>query len=215
MTHPGQVPRPYPGTTRADSARTTSASASSSPKAKADPSTDQKRPLLPQIAGSAIQRTVPVRSLARALVLAPVVVGLAAIAGLVFLYLDRSSLGQIQSCSMTYMYPNYYQVPLIQLLPPEIRKQVQHSSQLHRYQLWRYVEGPYPIAPRWDWTGDNPNAKETKVIPVLFVHGNAGSPRQVRSIASHTSKLVVRVTDTLNATLRFYAGTNGAFLPNK
>lgn len=68
-------------------------------------------------------------------------------------------------CEMTYMHPSY--------------NQINTTSQLQRYRLFRYQDmGPTAL-----WPGS-----ESNMIPVLFLPGNAGSYRQVRSLAGETAR---------------------------
>lgn len=87
----------------------------------------------------------------------------------------------VHSCEMTYIYPNYYRV------------QPQPNSRLSKkYTLYLYREGYV----------DSEQVKNKKKknycflikksqlvgVPALFIPGQAGSYKQVRSIASETSK---------------------------
>ena len=70
-------------------------------------------------------------------------------------------------CQMTYMFeiPEYIGIPL-----PK-----QSASRFHRYALYLYGEGLY---------ADRSRRLQLSGIPVLFIPGNAGSHKQVRSLAS-------------------------------
>ncbi|KAF7294377.1 GPI inositol-deacylase [Mycena chlorophos] len=72
-----------------------------------------------------------------------------------------------QGCRMSYMYPSYV-----------LQTGFDHSwtPLAKRYSLWLYRE--------LDSWGRELDANHVKGLPVLFVPGNAGSSRQVRSIAS-------------------------------
>ncbi|KAG1053516.1 hypothetical protein G6F43_004416 [Rhizopus delemar] len=70
----------------------------------------------------------------------------------------------VHSCEMTYIYPNYYRV------------QPQPNSRLSKkYTLYLYREGYV-------------DSEQLVGVPALFIPGQAGSYKQVRSIASETSK---------------------------
>ncbi|KAF4523660.1 hypothetical protein B566_EDAN006030 [Ephemera danica] len=71
------------------------------------------------------------------------------------------------SCEMTYMfeYPQYVRIPL-----PE-----NESLEFPKYSLYAYGEGQYTEQLR---------SMQFRGIPVLFIPGNSGSYRQVRSLAS-------------------------------
>ncbi|KAJ3331537.1 GPI inositol deacylase [Blyttiomyces sp. JEL0837] len=72
---------------------------------------------------------------------------------------------------MTYMYPDYVEIPMNQSNLAKSGK----SRLSHKYSLWLYKERGGQSA---DWTN------EPQGTPVLFLPGNAGSSRQVRSLGS-------------------------------
>uniref|UniRef100_T1JLC1 GPI inositol-deacylase n=1 Tax=Strigamia maritima TaxID=126957 RepID=T1JLC1_STRMM len=77
-------------------------------------------------------------------------------------------------CNMTYMYetPEYIPIPL----HPDVHKQFPH------YKLYLYGEG----------------TKSYDGIPVLFIPGNAGSYKQVRSLASVAYRMSVKYSFHFN-----------------
>lgn len=100
-------------------------------------------------------------------------------------------------CVMTYMMPSYKPVPLPNMT---------HA----RYRLFLYREG------------DQAHAKVSAAagVPVLFVPGNAGSYRQVRSVASEAARIVGQAGSRAPSAFDFWAvdfneelsGLNGAAL---
>ncbi|XP_028397184.1 GPI inositol-deacylase-like [Dendronephthya gigantea] len=85
-------------------------------------------------------------------------------------------------CEMTYMfeYPEYIRVKL--------KKQI--SEKYPRYGLYLYGEGSY--------AQEQKRVFEPKGIPVLFIPGNAGSYRQVRSLASIALRKAERLAHHFN-----------------
>ncbi|KAH3756588.1 GPI inositol-deacylase [Pelomyxa schiedti] len=84
---------------------------------------------------------------------------------------------QIATCKMTWMYPSYERINL----------SVSVQAAFPRYHLWRYHEGQ--LARQTRATHPSVSEKEFQSavgIPVLFLPGNAGSYKQVRSIASES-----------------------------
>ncbi|KAJ7213710.1 PGAP1-like protein-domain-containing protein [Mycena haematopus] len=82
--------------------------------------------------------------------------------------LDTASSLSPQGCRMSYMYPSY-------VLQPEF--DVAWTPLAKRYSLWLYRETD-AHGNGWEST------HVSNGVPVLFIPGNAGSSRQVRSIAS-------------------------------
>ncbi|CAM8942061.1 unnamed protein product [Rhodiola kirilowii] len=72
-------------------------------------------------------------------------------------------------CAMTYMYPTYIPVP-----------QPQNVSS-GRYGLYLYHEG-------WKKIDFNEHLKKLSGVPVLFIPGNGGSYKQVRSLAAESDR---------------------------
>lgn len=75
-------------------------------------------------------------------------------------------------CKMTYMYPQYTKVKLS-------KNATVLGPQLAKYNLYTYTERG---------VGDIKTSAKLRVQPVLFIPGNAGSYKQVRSIASETAR---------------------------
>lgn len=75
-------------------------------------------------------------------------------------------------CKMTYMYPHYTKVPLSM-------NTTALGPQLAKYNLYTYTEGS---------VRDIKTKSKLQIQPVLFIPGNAGSYKQVRSIASETAR---------------------------
>lgn len=96
-------------------------------------------------------------------VIASLIVVVALTIGFIDILINVESNG----CEMTYMYenPQYHKVPLSSKV----------SSKYPRYNLYVYGEGYY---------ADSLRRLNMHGIPVLFIHGNAGSYKQVRSLAS-------------------------------
>ncbi|KAF2069507.1 hypothetical protein CYY_009174 [Polysphondylium violaceum] len=84
------------------------------------------------------------------------------------------------TCTMTYMLPNYYHVP------------TNHSM----YRLFYYREGKVANPPQLTAL----NHKQLKGIPVLFIPGNGGSYKQIRSVGAeahaHLHRGDRKVTET-------------------
>ncbi|XP_059670022.1 uncharacterized protein LOC132315691 [Cornus florida] len=72
-------------------------------------------------------------------------------------------------CSMTYMYPTY-----IRVSSPE-------NASSTKYGLYLYHEG-------WRKIDFNEHLKKLSGVPVLFIPGNAGSYKQVRSLAAESDR---------------------------
>jgi pimeloyl-ACP methyl ester carboxylesterase len=93
------------------------------------------------------------------------------IAGLILVLWSFASVqslpdGQVgPGCRMSWMYPSYYRIPL----------DSSHSTLSGKYSLYLYREQGWDLA------------TQPRGFPVLFVPGNAGSFRQVRSLASAAS----------------------------
>ncbi|KAJ7535798.1 hypothetical protein O6H91_12G046400 [Diphasiastrum complanatum] len=73
------------------------------------------------------------------------------------------------SCIMTYMYPTYIPVPG----PPEVRSD--------KYGLYLYHEG-------WRKIDFQLHLRKLSGVPVLFIPGNGGSYKQVRSVAAESDR---------------------------
>ncbi|KAK1315686.1 hypothetical protein QJS10_CPA05g02004 [Acorus calamus] len=96
-----------------------------------------------------------------AIVILSVLAGLGALYGL---------LGPVPNgCVMTYMYPTYIPIPT----PPNV------SSE--KYGLFLYHEG-------WKKIDFNEHLKKLSGVPVLFIPGNGGSYKQVRSLAAESAR---------------------------
>nr|XP_043613112.1 uncharacterized protein LOC122585082 [Erigeron canadensis] len=72
-------------------------------------------------------------------------------------------------CNMTYMYPTYIPISATESLP---------SS---KYGLFLYYEG-------WKKIDYNEHLKQLNGVPVLFIPGNGGSYKQVRSLAAESDR---------------------------
>uniref|UniRef100_A0A7N0T4W6 GPI inositol-deacylase n=1 Tax=Kalanchoe fedtschenkoi TaxID=63787 RepID=A0A7N0T4W6_KALFE len=72
-------------------------------------------------------------------------------------------------CVMTYMYPTYIPLP------------VPHNVSSARYGLYLYHEG-------WKKIDFNQRLKSLRGVPVLFIPGNGGSYKQVRSLAAESDR---------------------------
>lgn len=93
-----------------------------------------------------------------------------------------------EGCEMTYMRPNY--LPIAELGP--------YTRFRQKYGLYLYRE-----------SGVDSESQEPTGTPVLFIPGNAGSYRQVRSIASHSAHVArsLRLSpDTNRTTFDFFTG---------
>lgn len=75
-------------------------------------------------------------------------------------------------CKMTYMYPQYTKVQLS-------KNATALGPQLAKYSLYTYTERS---------VGDVTTKGKLRIQPVLFIPGNAGSYKQVRSIASEAAR---------------------------
>ncbi|KAL7748315.1 GPI inositol deacylase [Sorochytrium milnesiophthora] len=73
----------------------------------------------------------------------------------------------VSTCAMSYMWPQFSPVPLSQL----------QSRLAQKYALYRYADG--------SWRPNRPG------VPVLFIPGNAGSYKQVRSLASAAAEVYI------------------------
>ncbi|KAI3716595.1 hypothetical protein L1987_67578 [Smallanthus sonchifolius] len=72
-------------------------------------------------------------------------------------------------CAMTYMYPTYIPIP------------VTESLSSSKYGLYLYHEG-------WTQIDFNEHLKQLIGVPVLFIPGNGGSYKQVRSLAAESDR---------------------------
>ncbi|KAJ7498547.1 PGAP1-like protein-domain-containing protein [Mycena latifolia] len=94
------------------------------------------------------------------------------VAFLYFATLDTANDLSPQGCRMSYMYPSYVLQAGFDVAWTPLAK---------RYSLWLYREVD-PYGKGWEPT------HVTNGVPVLFIPGNAGSSRQVRSIASSATR---------------------------
>lgn len=89
-------------------------------------------------------------------------------------------------CAMSYMYQSYAKLKSFD---------TQHTRLANRYSLYLYRDAKYDITPDADFKPDG--------VPVIFIPGNAGSYRQVRSIASLAAEISASPGNN-NTKLDFY-----------
>eukprot|EP01113_Clastostelium_recurvatum_P043940 TRINITY_DN7348_c0_g1_i4.p1 TRINITY_DN7348_c0_g1~~TRINITY_DN7348_c0_g1_i4.p1 ORF type:complete len:1049 (+),score=197.68 TRINITY_DN7348_c0_g1_i4:91-3237(+) len=77
------------------------------------------------------------------------------------------------NCMMTYMYPNYFEIP--------VRNRTNPQS---RYRLHLYREGGL-----YSSMNTTQAVQRLQGVPVLFIPGNAGCYKQVRSVAAESTRL--------------------------
>jgi hypothetical protein len=97
---------------------------------------------------------------------------------LVGVYLARWGEGDSNECETTYIYEGYEPVELPSSL----------TSRFPRYKVVRYVDQDPALQVHIQSFNQSPRQRAT----VLFVHGHLGSPSQMRSMASETSRELVR-----------------------
>jgi hypothetical protein len=125
-------------------------------------------------------------------------------------FLDREELTP-PLCEMSYMYPSFIPVPsyVVKFRPSRILENKHKPNEpvnkylrddsarklAHaRYSLYLYRDRYWDEIIRFDLEGTTPKVFYTsgtpkRAQPILFVHGNAGSHGQIRSLASRASTL--------------------------
>ncbi|KAI5954720.1 BST1 [Candida theae] len=84
------------------------------------------------------------------------------------------------SCRPVWMYPSYIKIHSFDQ---------SHTKYASKYSIYLYREQGRDKEPPESSGGDNIASMELEGVPVLFIPGNAGNHRQVRSIAARTSEL--------------------------